>query len=212
MMRNQIILMASFFLALPCTAVFAIELGDEDRWSLEDGLLGDSIEGDVFTDDGTVYPGWLCDDCRDPDDYAIDFAAVAYNGFWGENPWMRESRLGIPFRIYNLNGEWVALWFENLLFDSITLLPDTLDIRIRLQTGQIVTITVLQNGPDMPIGDTAPEPTTSSAGGAGGGGDEDGEDYAEIDDYEWEEPEYSGSVEIIDPDDDGEFPEWQEEL
>ncbi|NIL94998.1 MAG: hypothetical protein GTO71_11335 [Woeseiaceae bacterium] len=152
--------------ALRMIAVIALAImsaaAPADDWSWQDGLIGDSIEGDIYADED--YPGYLCERCRDPFVYAIDFAAFAYNGYWGENPWMRSSRLGIPFRIYNSQGQWVVAWFENLLFDSFTLLPDTLDVVLRLPSGEVVSITVLEGGPDMPVGsssgDDAPESTS----------------------------------------------------
>ncbi|MDX1498749.1 MAG: hypothetical protein R3176_02555 [Woeseiaceae bacterium] len=80
----------------------AVPGAEVDDWSWEDGLLGDSIEGDVFDSPAGEYPGILCDQCRDPAEFLIDFAAVAYNGWWGESPWIRDTRLGMPFRVYNL--------------------------------------------------------------------------------------------------------------
>lgn len=181
-------------------------------WSWEEGLLGDTIDGDVFTDDGRIYPGYGCLDCRDPEVFPVDFAAFAYNGFWGEYPWMRETRLGVPFRIYNRELGWVAVWFEDVYLDSFTFLPDTMQVHVRLPTGQILTFTVLQGGPDMPVGDPAPD-AESDCGCTGGGSAGEGEDDPVVDEsIEWEPPDYAGSVEIVDPDEDGEFPPWESEL
>lgn len=193
-------------LALPAAA---LEFAD---WSWEDGLLGDSIDGDVFAYDGTIYPGYLCDACRDPEDHAIDYAAFAYNGYWGEDPWMRETRLGMPFRIYNLLGQWVVVWFEDMIFDTPSLLPNTLDVRIRLPDGKVIKITLLQDGPDIPIGADDTAEATPSCGCTGGDDSEGDDDYTEPEEYEFPEYEPTGSVEIIDPDENGEFPEWMEEL
>ncbi len=77
---------------------------------------------------------------------------------------MRSSRLGIPFRIYNSRGQWVVAWFENLLFDSFTLLPDTLDVVLRLPSGEVVSITVLEGGPDMPVGSSDDDGASESTG------------------------------------------------
>ena len=209
-MRRRMQIIIAALVALTGTQAAAIEFHD---WSWEGGLLGDRIEGDVFDDDAN-YPGYLCDRCRDPEDHPVDYAAVAYNGYFGETPWMRDSLLGIPFRIYGLDGRWIAVWFEDVLFDMPSFLPNTLDIRIRLPDGRIVTVTVLQDGPDMPVGsDESGDSGSSCDCGGGGGGDEGDDDYTEPDDYEppdVDDPE--GIVEIIDPDDDGEFPEWIEEL
>ena len=224
-MRNGISAIFAVLVAAVTAAANAIEMDDgaaesldEDvpGWTWEDGLLGDAREGDVFTDAEDLYPGWACPDCRDPVAYPLDFAAFAYNGFWGQEPWMMGSRLGVPFRVYNLQLDWVAVWFEDVYFDSFTFLPDTLEVHIRLTTGQILTFTLLQGGPDLPVGsqpgDVEPGAEAGgdgSGGGSGGDGDDDG---AVEDDAEPELPDYAGSVEIVDPDEDGEFPPWEEEL
>ena len=195
--------MALGLLALLCTDARAFDRPDDHN---------------IFDNDGYVYPGWLCEACRDPLDHPGDFAAFAYNAYFGNDQWAFDSELGIPFRIYNLAGQWVVVWFENFLFDGISLLPNTMDIRIRLETGEIVTITLVQGGPDLPVGDdvTASEPAPCDCGG--GDGDETGEDDETLDDDGftgdefWGEPDYEGYVEIIDPDESGEFPEWEEEI
>jgi len=185
---------------------------EQARWSWQEGLLGDSIEGDVFTDNGELYPGYGCLDCRDPEAFPVDFAAFAYNGFWGENPWMRETRLGIPFRIYNRELGWVVAWFEDVYLDSFTFLPDTMQIHVRLPSGQILTFTVLQGGPDMPVGDQDSDSGSDCGCGGGSSGGEGDDEPATDEGIEWEPPDYDGSVEIVDPDEDGEFPPWEEEL
>jgi hypothetical protein len=166
---------------------------------------------EVFEDDA-AHPGWLCEACRNPAEHAFDFAAYSYNAYWGEKPWAFESTLGMPFRVYNRDGQWVAVWFEGFLLDSISLLPSTMEVLVRLPTGEIVTFVVLQHGPDMPVGEPEPMSEPDDGGAEGGDGDEE-EDYADDEgSYEYEEPELTGSVEILDPDEDGEFPDWHEEL
>ncbi|HSG59544.1 MAG TPA: hypothetical protein VLA06_08440 [Woeseiaceae bacterium] len=169
---------------------------------------------DIYEDDGYSYPGWLCTACRDPADYPADFAAFAYNAYWGSDNWAFSSRLGIPFRVYNLEGQWVVVWFEDLFFDLPSLLPNTMEIRIRLETGEIITITVVQGGPDLPVGDdTAAEPAGCECDGEESEDAEDGIDDDFVDEYYgWDEWEPEGYVEIIDPDENGDFPEWIEEL
>ena len=186
---SRIMLLA---LTLHCAPTFAIGfgLGPDD--------FADDVYGDGF------FPGYLCDECRDPDEYPMDFAAFAYNGYFGEHPWLRESELGIPFRIYSLDRQWVTVWFDNVLFDVQTMLPNLVDILVRLDTGQILTFTMLQNGPDLPLGD--PE------GGSGDDEYDEYDEYDEPDEYELEEPERYGVVEIEDPDENGEFPDWEQEL
>ena len=163
------------------------------------------------------FPGYLCDDCRDPHEYPMDYAAFAFNGYFGDEPWLWNSLLGVPFRIYSLDRQYVAVWFERVFFDAPTLLPDVLEVRIRFQNGQIIRLTLLQDGPDLPIGSQIvradPEPLAGTANGTSGVGGEDGDDdYDDIDDNEFEEPEREGFVEIVDPDENGDFPEWHDEL
>jgi hypothetical protein len=67
----------------------------------------------------------------------------------------------------------------------------------------------------MPVGDpdnSVPGGTTPcycSSGGAGNG-DDDYEEPEEIEDIEFDDP--VGYVDIVDPDEDGNFPEWEEEV
>jgi len=215
-MRKRTTFIITCILALHYTDAISLPQDEGDGWSFRDGLLGDSTpDGDVFADSGEIYPGYMCDECRDPSEHSMDFVAVAYNGYFGDNQWMWGSQLGVPFRIYNLDMQWVVVWFEGIVFDSITLLPDTMDVRVRLPNGQILTFTVIQGGPDLPVGDPHPEPPPNSVNcscGGDGGGSDDEDDYPDGDDYEPEEPEepeYSGVVEIWDPDEDDEFPEWE---
>jgi hypothetical protein len=171
---------------------------------------------DIFADDGYIHPGWLCEACRDPLDHPGDFAAFAYNAYFGSDQWAFDSELGIPFRIYTLAGQWVAVWFENFLFDSISLLPNTLDVRIRLETGEVITITLVQGGPDLPVGDDAAvtEPAPCDCDGEESDEEEDEfEDDGPLDEgFEWEDPDPEGYVEIVDPDENGDFPDWDEEI
>lgn len=143
------------------TVGFGPLAADTGGWSWRGGLLGEDRDPDDVFDDDVRIPGYLCDKCRDPAEYPMDFVAVAYNGYFGEDPWMRDSQLGIPFRIYNLAGQWVVVWFEGVVFDVATLLPDTMNVRLRMPDGRILTFTVLQGGPDLPIGDPNPTPPTT---------------------------------------------------
>jgi hypothetical protein len=170
---------------------------------------------DIYDDEPYIYPGWLCPECRDPAEFPGDFAAFAYNAYFGDGLWAFGSELGIPFRVYNLELQWVVIWFESVLFDLPSLLPDTMDVRLRLPTGEIITFTVVQGGPDLPVGGDTSVQETEGCGCGGGGSDEDDEfdEFDEDDEFggfEGYEPE--GVVEIVDPDEDGEFPEWAVEL
>jgi hypothetical protein len=197
----QIVLLTLAFQAAPA---FAIEYGDRDF----------ADRADTVYDDG-FFPGIICHACRDPMQYPQDYAAVIYNGFFGENPWLRGWQLGLPIRIYDSHLNYVLVWFEGALFETPSLLPNLLEIRIRLANGVIITLTLLQDGPDMPVGDpdnSVPGGTTPcycSSGGAGNG-DDDYEEPEEIEDIEFDDP--VGYVDIVDADEDGNFPEWDEEV
>lgn len=174
-------------------------------------------DNEIYNDDDDFYPGWICEACRDPAEYPEDYAAFAYNAYFGEAAWAFGAELGIPFRVYSREATWVVIWFEDFLWDGVSLLPNTMDVRIRLETGEIVTITVLQGGPDLPVGDETSGTTDPCSCGSGGGASEDEEDHSEYaddaeEDFHWEEPEYEGFVEIVDPDENGDFPEWEVEL
>ena len=155
-------------------------------------------DGDVFEDDGRIYPGWLCAVCQAPADYA----AFAFNAYWSDSAWALDSQLGIPFRVYNLSLDWVVIWFEDFLIDLPSLLPNTMKVRVRLRSGEIVTIDVLQDGPVLLIGGTD---TGTSSSGEGGGTSANGSlgltDPAGP----------TGVVAIVDPDPDGMFPAFDEE-
>jgi len=192
-------------LTLQCAPAFAI--------GLDPGP--DDFADDVY-DDG-FYPGYLCDECRDPDEFPMDFVAFAFNGFFGDNPWLRDTELGIPFRVYALDGQWVVIWFDNVLFDIQTMLPNLLDILLRLDTGQILTFTVVQNGPDLLLGDPDADSGDAAACSCGDGGDDEDEyddsnDDDDWSDYEPDAPEGIGVVEIEDPDENGEFFDREREL
>lgn len=205
-MHRLIILL--FVLALPCSPTLAIEFDAPP----DDPIESDDATPDVFGDD--FVPGLVCDICRDPYEYPMDFVGVAHNAFFGDEPWLLGSDVSWPFRIYNLNGDWVAVWFENILFDMPSLLPDTMVVMVRFENGLVVPHTVIQDGPDLPIGpEQEPEPESGSADCSCGDGGEDDGDYTDPEEeWEYEEPEYEGVVEIVDPDEDGEYPDFYEEL
>ena len=186
------------------TAVLTAALLSTDAVALDRRL-----DQDIFEDGHSIYPGWYCEDCRNPAAYPEDFAAFAFNAYWGDDAWAFSSWLGIPFRVYNPDIQWVAVWFEDFLFDGVSLLPNTMDIRVRLPSGQVITITVVQDGPDMPLGE--PEAPGASNRCDCGGGENDPAEIEDIDNA-YEEPERPGRVEIVDPDANGEFPEWEREL
>ncbi len=151
--------------------------------------------GDVFEDDGTRYPGWLCTVCRTP----ANFAAFAYNAYWSDSAWALGSRIGVPFRVYNLAGDWVVIWFEDFLFDIPTLLPSTVMIKVWLRSGQIVNVEMVKGLSALPIGGSG---TGSVTGGSGGGTSGGGPALVVT-------SSATGVVSIIDPDKDGNFPGYE---
>ena len=182
------------------------------NWSWDTGLLGGPVpEGDIYAADES-FPGLMCVGCRNPQSYPVDFAAFAYNTYYGDDAWGWELKLGIPFRIYNFAGEWVVIWFENILLDTYTLLPDTMTIVVRQRTGEILRLEVLEEGPDMPIGTLDPATSCACGGDGGGGGDGDGYDDMVDDPSDIDDDGPTGVVDIEDPDENGEFPDWAEEL
>lgn len=186
-----------------------------DGNALTTGHARDRANGE----DGVV-PGWGCIECRDPTEHPEDFAAFAYNAYFGSDPWASSSRLGMPFRVYNMHMQWVLIWFDNILFDLPSLLPDTMDIRVRLPSGEVITITVIQGGPDLPVGppvvppNISPDGSPCTCGGGGGGEADDSDELPDDGDpgSEVDGPGRHGVVDILDPDEDGDFPDWENEL
>ena len=120
-MRKQLLRLFAWAFLLHSSVALAISpvADEEGDWSWRGGLLGDDTRPEDVFDDGEHFPGYLCEECRDPHEHPMDFAAFAFNGFFGDEPWMWDSQLGIPFRIYNLQQQWVSVWFEGIVFDSI---------------------------------------------------------------------------------------------
>lgn len=204
-MRNTLV---SLFigLMLPWTATLALP-ADDFATGIESGT-------DVATGLDAIPPGFLCHECRDFDEYPMDVVALVYNGFFGDNPWLRDSIIGMPWRVYALDGSWVLVWFEGVIFDVPTLLPNLMDVLVRMPDGRVLRFTIMQGGPDLPIGDPDVPPDGGSASGCScgdGGGDDDYEEPDDLEDIEIDD-DRTGVVDIIDPDEDGDFPEWEKEV
>jgi hypothetical protein len=173
----------------------------------------------IWEDDGEIYPGWLCLECRDVYEHPEDYAAFAWNAYFGEHPWAWNSRLGIPFRVYNMDMQWVVVWFTDFVFDTPDFMPETMNVRIRLPNGVIITIELLENGPDLYVDPPPPPPTPVCSCGDGGDGGEEGDDFdeadgeGELDDLpDWGGQDSLGIVDIVDPDEHGDFPDFEYEL
>lgn len=174
----QVILLAFVFQA---ATAFAIEFNEREICDLED----------IVYDNGYL-PGIICHACRDPSEYPEDYAALIYNGFFGEDPWLSGWRLGLPIRIYDADMNYVLVWFDGVLFDPPSLLPNLMEIHVRLPNGVIVTLIVLQDGPDMPIGGDQNGPSGGSTSPCNCDGDGDND-------------------EDEDPYENGKIPEWKRE-
>jgi len=185
-----------------CGSVFALP---------DDTEFGDEGVAEVryFWADGV--PGALCVACRDLNEYPMDAVAFAYNGFFGEDPWLRDTAIGYPFPVVTFDLNFVIVWFENVLFDIPGLLPNLMDVKVVMQNGQILTFTILQDGADLPVG-SQPKPYEGSSSGSGGGSDDDYDADGFVDDLDYDLDDPAGIVEILDPDEDGEFEDWMEEL
>ena len=193
-MRNFLILF--FAIAFP----YSISIADDIEYEIP-GIFG-----------GGFVPGILCDDCRDPYEYPMDYVAFGFNAFFGDDPWLFGPNVGWPFRVYNLEREWVNIWFEDVFNFTPSLLPELLTVMIRFENGRVVPYSVLRDEPSLPVGEQESE-SGSAACGCAGGDDGDGEYTEPEEEWELEEPERTGSVEIVDPDEDGDFPPfWEEEL
>lgn len=190
-------------------------------WTATQALPFEGRRTDIGTGEDTaplddIPPGILCDRCRDFDEYPMDVVAVIYNAFFGDDPWLFDSNISFPIRVYALDRSWVLVWFEGIFFDVPTLLPDLMDVVVRMPDGQVLRFTLMQGGPDLPFGDPYVPPQPGSAGncGCGGGGGGDDDDYEEpedLEDIEFDD-DRDGVVDIIDPDEEGDFPEWEEEV
>ena len=169
----------------------------------------------------------MCTECRDPLDYPDDYVNFAFNQIYGPESWMPFG-LADDFFVTNLNNQTVYVdvdfiflgigwegfrlpfWPTNLLQITLALPDGTLLYAIRsvFQTS----LPVPSSGEDDQQDDTGDNASSDE----GGEDSEDEDDEYDVGDSEWEEPEIDepvGIVEIIDPDEDGNFGgmDWCEE-
>jgi hypothetical protein len=83
-----------------------------------------------------------------------------------------------------------------------------MDVLVRMTDGRVLRFTLLQDGPDIPIGWPYEPP---AGAGTGSEGDDDYEEPDEVDEVEIYD-DCVGVVDIVDPDDEGEFPDWEEDV
>lgn len=189
--------------------------GDDSGGSSGAGDAPDQTDVPGSTDPfATDYPALLCPACRDPMTNSGDFGNFAWNAVWGPNRthglWDQFAPGGM-LKIMNSQGQFVLVWFSDYIhmFGSPT---NTMHINVRLPNGQVLTYAVIQVGIALPVGSIDANATDPGAGGEEPG-EEDGADWNDGADYEYSEPDQpEGIVEILDPDDYGEYPDWFEEL
>lgn len=112
-------------------------------------------------------PAWslklICEDCRNPALYPMDFGNFVFNQVFGSNAWVPISEGG-RIEVRNLNGQWAVVDLDyvlqtsgltiNLGFLSIGLIAPTGLIQIKVQTasGALMTYEVFVNSPDLIVG------------------------------------------------------------
>jgi hypothetical protein len=164
----------------------------------------------------------FCDECRDPLRYPDDWANFAFNQVYGDEAWMDFDKAD-DFFLVNRNGDRVYVDVDyvmkgfRFLGQELPIWPkNKVLIELALPNGRIVTYlrSIFMHPLPVPSG---PDPDhnsdSESSGGSGGSAGEGDDDYEDLDDYEHPEVENHGFVDIVDPDEDGEFPgtEWCEE-
>jgi len=197
-----------------------------DRTIQSGGTAGTGDDSATLVDDApdyssdpfdATYPTLSCAACRDPMFYSVDFGNFAWNAVWGPERTIGvwdENAPGGMLRITNPQGQSVLVWFSDYIhmFGYPT---NTMHINVRLPNGQVLTYAVLRVGTVLPVGETDyATPGDAGDGNEGADGEDDPDWHDDADDpHEYDEPDYpSGSVEILDPDDYGEYPDWFEEL
>ena len=165
-----------------------------------------------------------CDACRDPVEHPEDYVNHALNQIYGPDAWMTVEEAD---DFYIESPEALLVYVDvDFLFLGIDLLgldlplwpTNMLQFTLGLPNGEIYVAARSIFQAPLPVPANAynepPEPDEESSGdGADGGNDgvdeESGDE--ERDDDEWPEVERTGRVEIVDPDEDGNVPEWCEE-
>ena len=161
-----------------------------------------------------------CDDCRDPLQYPEDWANHAFNQVYGDDAYLTFDEAD-DFWLYNPRGDRVYVDVDfimtglNFLGQKLPLWPtNTIQITLALPDGTLMSFQRSVFHDHLPV----PSPTgsgddnaTTTSGGDNGNDGVDDEPYAE--DEEMPEIEREGTVTIVDPDENGDFPEpeWCQE-
>jgi hypothetical protein len=160
----------------------------------------------------------LCEECRDPDRYPDDWANFAFNQVYGDEAWMDFDEAD-DFFIYNLRGDRVYVDIDyimkgfNVFGQELPLWPQNkLSIELALPNGKILKYIRSIFMHPMPVPAPGGPNDDSSESDDSSGGEAD-DDYGAAEDDGLPEPgiDNRGIVEIVDPDEDGYFPEWCEE-
>lgn len=162
-----------------------------------------------------------CEQCRDPYEHPDDYVNYAYDQIYGDDGWMDFDQAD-DFYISNPDGFVVYVDVDYVMHGhqlfglSLPIWPtNLLQITLALPNGTIYTTLRGVFHRTLPV-PTSQDPAPSKPGG-GDNGDNEGVDDPEDDgdDEEWELPEIEryGTVEIEDPDENGDFPDadWCEE-
>ena len=159
----------------------------------------------------------LCEECRDPIRYPDDWANFAFNQVYGDEAWMNFDQAD-DFFVHNLRGDRVYVDIDymmegfNLIGQKLPVWPkNKLFIELALPNGKIVTYVRSIFMHPLPV--PASNDTNDDARADDSDSGETDDDYNVDDDDGFPEPEIDrqGTVDIVDPDEDGEFPEWCEE-
>ena len=161
-----------------------------------------------------------CDACRDANRFPEDVVNFAFNQIYGPDAWMTFDEAD-DFFVTNLLGQRVYV-DADFVFDGFDLggfdlpyLPRyLLQFTLALPRGTIYVAhrSVFQTS--LPVPASLDNTTDGTSDSSTGGGGEDGDEDWDSDPDEWQEPEFDdpvGTVEIEDPDENGEFEEWCEE-
>lgn len=162
-----------------------------------------------------------CERCRNPYEHPDDYVNFAYDQIYGDEGWMDFDQAD-DFFIRNPDGFVVYVDVDFMMHGlelaglTLPIWPaNMLQIRLALPNGTIYTTLRSVFHKTLPV-PTSQDPVPGSSGEDEEGGNEgvDDPEYND-DDEEWElpEPEHAGTVEIQDPDENGDFPDtdWCEE-
>lgn len=157
-----------------------------------------------------------CERCRDPYEHPDDYINYAYDQIYGDDSWMDFDQAD-DFYITNPDGfvvyvdvDFIMQGLEFFGFTVPMWPTNQIQISLALPNGSIYTTRRSVFHQTLPV----PTSQDPAPGGSTGGGEDgnEGVDDPEDEVDEWEPPEIEreGTVEIVDPDENGDFtdPEW----